>query len=165
MTNNFKTKKAQLSVFIILAIVIVGAIVLVAVFRNNIFPQKVPADIQPVYDYYLSCIENDLSTGKAIMGQQAGYIKQPEFSPASEYMPFSNQLDFLGTGVPYWYYISGNGVAKEQIPSKEKMQEQLNDFLEERITDCDFSDFEQRGFEISTGIPKTQRSFPYCLRR
>jgi len=156
MTNNFKTKKAQVSIFIILAIVIVAGIVLVAVFRNNIFPQKVPADIQPVYDYYLSCIENDLSTGAAIMGQQAGYIEQPEFSPASEYMPFSNQLDFLGTGVPYWYYISGNGVAKEQIPSKEKMQEQLNTFLDDRITECDFSSFEKKGFEISIGAPKIE---------
>ena len=148
------SKRSQVTIFIILAIMIVSAIILVAVFRNNIFPANIPSDIKPVYEYYLSCIENDLETGSAILGQQAGYIEQPEFSSGSEYMPFSNQLDFLGTGIPYWYYISGNGIAKEQIPSKEKMQEQLNDFLEERIIECDFSGFEQRGYEISLGTPK-----------
>ena len=90
-------------------------------------------EIEPVYLYYLSCIEQDTSNGALLLGQQGGYIQQPEFSPGSEYMPFSSQLDFFGTGVPYWYYISGNGVSKEQVPSKEKMQSDLNDFVKARL--------------------------------
>lgn len=66
-------------------------------------------------------------------------------------MPFSSQLDFLGIGVPYWYYISGNGVAKEQVPSEDKLESELENFLEERVELCDFSAFEEEGFEIEIG--------------
>jgi hypothetical protein len=63
-------------------------------------------------------------------------------------MPFSSQLGFMGYGIPYWYYVSGNGIVREQVPSEEKMESQLNDFLEERVVNCDFSQFEEQGFEI-----------------
>jgi len=144
-----KSKRSQVTVFIIIAILVIVVIGAFYVFRENIFQTSLPAELEPVYSYYLSCIEAEVFDGTLILGEQAGYIEQPEFSPASTYMPFSSQLDFLGIGVPYWYYISGNGVVKEQIPSKAKMQEQLNDFLEERVLECDFSQFEEQGFEIN----------------
>ncbi len=152
--NNYKrdhkiwNKKAQVTIFIIIAIVLVLSIVLFFVIRGGIKVAKIPKDLEPAYTYYLDCIEQETETGVMIMGQQAGYIETPEFSPGNTYMPFSSQLDFLGTGVPYWYYISGNGLAKEQVPTKEKMQEQLNDYLEEKISGCDFSSFRETGFEI-----------------
>jgi hypothetical protein len=93
-------------------------------------------------------IEEQGSNAALILGEQGGYIENPEFSPGSEYMPFSSQLDFLGLGVPYWYYISGNNIINEQIPSKAKMQEQLNDYLEERVNECNFESFEEQGFII-----------------
>ncbi len=92
-----------------------------------------------------------MRNGALILGEQGGYIEQPDFSPGSEYMPFSSQLSFFGIGIPYWYYISGNGVIEEQIPSKQKMQEQLNDYLDERLNECDFSLFEKQGFIIDFG--------------
>ncbi|MFA7707342.1 MAG: hypothetical protein WCX73_00155 [Candidatus Pacearchaeota archaeon] len=144
-------RKGQITIFIIIALIILGGIIIYFVYRGGLFQEKLPAELDPVYTYYLGCIENEASTGALILGEQAGYIEQPEFSPGSQYMPFSNQLDFLGTGVPYWYYISGNGVSKEQIPTKEKMQVQLNDFLNERILECDFSTFENQGFIINLG--------------
>ena len=162
MINNLEMKKrasiidknnrrGQVTIFIILAIIIIAAIGIYFAFRSNLFQQKLPAELEPVYSYYLSCIENEATNGALILGEQAGYIEQPEFSPGSSYMPFSSQLDFLGTGVPYWYYISGNGVSKEQIPTKEKMQSQLNDFLKQRVSECDFSKFEEQGFDINFG--------------
>jgi len=128
MKNKFRdNKQGQVTVFIILAILIVAVIGLFFVFKGDIIKQEVPAELQGVYDYYLSCIELEAIDGGAILGQQGGYIEPPEFEPGSEYMPFSNQLDFLGIGVPYWYYVSGNGIVNEQIPSKAKMQVQLNE--------------------------------------
>ena len=156
MENKTQNKHGQVAIFIILAIIIVSAIILGVIFKDSLFTQKIPAEFEPVYNYYLSCIENDMQTGALILEQQAGYIQQPDFTPGSEYMPFSNQLDFLGTGVPYWYYISGNGVVKEQIPSKEKMQEELNQFVDEENINCNFEDYEQRGFEISLGNIETE---------
>lgn len=143
------SKKGQLAIFIIIAIVIVGVIVLFFVLRGE-GQIAVPQEFEPIYDYYLSCMENDLFNGVSILGQQGGYINPPEFASGSEYMPFSSELDFLGFGVPYWYYISGNGIEREQIPSKEKMEAELDDFLEQRFF-CDFSGFEEAGFDVEYG--------------
>jgi len=150
MLNNLKYKKAQVTIFIIIAIAIVAGAILFIILKTP-FDATIPKNIEPAYAYYQSCIQNEILNGAYLLGQQAGYIEQPEFSPGSEYMPFSSELDFIGTGVPYWYYISENNIKKEQIPTKEKMQEQLNNYLEQRILQCNFQEFEEKGFEISLG--------------
>jgi hypothetical protein len=146
-----KNTKGQLTIFIILAIVIVAGVGLFLAFRSGLFEKSIPSELEPVYNYYLSCVEGETLDGIFILEQQAGYIETPEFSPGTDYMPFSSQLDFLGIGVPYWYYVSGNGVVSEQVPSERKMESQLNDYVEERIDLCDFSEFEEQGFEIEIG--------------
>ena len=73
-------------------------------------------------------------------------------------MPFSSQLDFLGTPVPYWYYVSSNNVQKEQVPSKAEMNSQLEQFIEEKIRNCNFKEYEEDGFEIVMGEPKASVS-------
>jgi len=151
-----KRKNAQVSIFVILAILIVTVVAAYLILRGKSFEEPVPQELEPVYSYYLSCIEEETEIGALILGEQGGYIYPPEFSPGSEYMPFSNYLNFLGIGVPYWYYISSNGVKKQQVPSKEKMQEQLNDYLEEKIIECDFSQFEERGFVIKLQGPEVK---------
>jgi len=140
--------KSQVTVFIILALVIVSVIVLVFIFRNNIFTTKVPTELEPVYNYYLSCVQREVANGANILGQQGGYIESPEFSPGNEYMPFSSHLGFMGLGIPYWYYISGNGIVKEQMPTRGQMEEQLEDYIEKRINSCEFSEFKASGFEV-----------------
>ncbi len=143
-------KEAQITVFIILAIVIVGGIGIYFAFRQNLFSESVPKQFSEVYDYYISCINAETLYEVKILGKSGGYLESPGFSPGSQYMPFSSNLNFLGEGVPYWFYISGNGVAKEQIPTKDLMQEQLNNFFKKTFY-CDFSKFENQGFEISLG--------------
>lgn len=153
MINSLKPtkKKAQITIFIILAILIVAGVALLFVFKDRIFQPSIPKELEPVYSYYLSCLQGETENAVAILGTQGGYIEPPDFSAGSEYMPFSSELSFLGIGVPYWYYISGNGIKREQIPSKEKMQEQLNNYLNERLNECDFSQFEQQGIMIYFG--------------
>ena len=145
------SKSGQVTVFIILAILIVVGFIGYMIFKNTLFAQTVPKDLESVYIYYLACIEEEAKLGSIIMEEQAGYIEPPDFKPGSSYMPFSNQLDFLGIGVPYWYYISSNGIVKEQIPSNDFMQGQLNDFIEDQMDRCDFSSFVDEGFEIKIG--------------
>jgi hypothetical protein len=146
-------KRAQLTVFIIIAIVLVATMGLYYAYKTKLFETSVPKEFESVYSYYLSCVQEETLNGALLLGSQAGYIQKPEFSPGSEYMPFSSQLNFLGTGIPYWYYISGNNIVKEQVPTKEKMQEQLNDYLQEEISNCDFSQFEEQGFSINFNVP------------
>jgi hypothetical protein len=144
-------KQGQVTIFIILAILIVGGVIAYFSLRDYVFVERIPQNMQPVYDYYLSCLEATTEEGIHLLGEQGGYIEVPEFVPGSQYMPFSSQLDFLGQPVPYWMYVSGNNLLKEQVPKKSDMEQQLEDYVEERINDCDFSDFELQGYDVYIG--------------
>ena len=147
-------KRGQLTIFIIIAVIFIGAIILFFVFKEKIIIEEIPPALAPVYTSFLACLEEDVSTGIDFLGFQAGYIDVPEFEPGSLYMPFSNQLDFLGNPIPYWYYVSGNNIQKEQIPSKQEMEEQLAKFVEDKINLCRFDSYYDEGFEIMMGEPE-----------
>ena len=143
-------KRGQVTIFIIIAVVVVGAIVGYFSLRKG-SSENISPDLKPVYDYYLSCLEATAEQGIHLLGEQGGYIKVPDFVPGSAYMPFSSQLDFFGQPVPYWMYVSGNNLLREQVPTKRGMTRALEKYVSERIKDCDFSDFERMGYSIQIG--------------
>jgi len=145
-----ENKRAQLTIFVIVAIVIVVGVVLFFTLRSSSI-QTVPQNMKPIYDYYLSCLDKTTGEGVSLLGEQGGYIKTPDFVAGSQYRPFSSQLSFFGQPVPYWMYISGNNILKEQVPTKSSMESQLNDYVKNRLNYCDFSDFQKQGYEISVG--------------
>lgn len=148
MKKELFSRKSQVTIFVIIAIVIVAAIVFFLLFQRGTF-NSIPATMAPVYDYYISCIDQLAMDGANVMGSQAGWIYSPEFTPGSEYAPFSSHLAVMGLGVPYWYYISANGVKKENIPSKSQMNDQLEKYIEEEINNkCDFSSFINQGYSV-----------------
>lgn len=139
--------RGQVTIFVILAIVIVAGIVIYFVLRGGISSQVSP-ELQPAYDYYLSCLEAQTGQGVELMGLRGGHLEIPEFEQGSQYRPFSSQLDFLGQPVPYWMYVSGNNFLREQVPTKGEMEEDLANFVADRVGLCDFSGFESQGFEV-----------------
>jgi hypothetical protein len=141
------SKRGQLTLFIILAIIIVAGIAGFFIYRNYTKP-LVSNNAKPVYDYYLSCIEQLTEEGAGILGSRGGYIETPDFEPGSPYMPSSSQLDFLGIGVPYWFYVSGNNIVREQVPTKSEMEFELRQYIQNNLQGCDFSDFERRGYLV-----------------
>lgn len=144
--------KGQMSILIIIGIVIVAGIILLFAFREKIFGiEQIPSELQPVFSYYESCIKNDAENAMRIAGTQGGYIRNIEYRPGSEYAPFSSELNFLGFSVPYWFYISGNGLAKEQVPSLSEIERNIGDYVEERLGECDFSLFLEQGYSIEKG--------------
>jgi hypothetical protein len=153
--DNHENRRGQVTIFIILAILVVGGIVAYLIFRQNVSSVSLPASIQPVYTTFLSCVEEQTQIGIDLLGTQAGYIELPEFEPGSSYMPFSSQLDFLGNPIPYWYYVSGNNIQREQIPTEQDMEKSLADFIDNRISYCNFDNYYEEGFEISLGESKT----------
>lgn len=148
-----RLKKAQITIFAIIAILIVASVSIFFYLKTQ--PFAIPAQFKPIEDYFVSCIENKMNDGASLLGSQAGYIELPKFEAGSEYMPSSSQLDFLGTAVPYWFYISGNNIMKQQVPSLQNMEKQLSNFLNEEIKNCDFSEFEKRGYNITIGDVST----------
>ncbi len=143
------SKKGQVTIFVIIAVLIVGGIVAYFLLANP-FEGSLSKDMQPVYDTYLSCVESHTREGIDLLGQQGGYIyvNEMDFVPGSQYMPFSSQLDFFGQSVPYWMYVSGNNLLREQVPTKSSMEEELERYVETRADDCDFSDFERQGYIV-----------------
>jgi len=93
----------------------------------------------------------DVGTGYCTFGRARWRIKIPKFEAGSAYMPFSSQLNFLGQPVPYWMYVSGNNLLKESVPTKQDMERELENYVGSRLEDCDFSDFESRGYDIYVG--------------
>jgi len=141
-------KKAQVTIFIIVAILIVAGIIGYFALRGNFFGESIPQELRPAYDYYISCLESTARDGIHLLGEQGGYIEVPEFEPGSAYMPFSSQLDFLGQPIPYWMYVSGNNLLKEQVPTKTSMATELEAYVSERVEDCDFTEFELMGYDV-----------------
>jgi hypothetical protein len=147
--SSFASKtKAQVTLFIIIALIIIGGIGIYYVAKN-VSVGGIPGNLKPAYDNYISCLSESAKQGIALLGERGGYIKLPEFSPGSGYMPFSSQLNFLGEPVAYWMYVSGNNIVKEQMPTKTDMEKQLNDYIKERVAKCDFSEIEKQGFIVS----------------
>ncbi len=140
-------KKAQVTLFIIIAIVIVAlALLAFFYFRARV---TVPSGLQPVESYFKDCINLKVKEAGQLAGMQGGYLEMPEFEAGSEYMPFSNQLSYIGIPIPYWFYVSGNNIAREQKPSLDEIELQFKDYLNEAIQECDFSSLRAQGYTIS----------------
>ncbi len=149
-----KSKRGQVTLFIIIAIILVAGIAVFFMIREGIIFRGLPANIEPAYNAFLVCLEEDIEVGISILESQGGYIELPDFEPGSSHMPFSSQLNFLGNPIPYWYYVSGNGIEKEQVVSKKEMEEQMRNFIEERARNCNLESYYDEGFEIEFGEPR-----------
>jgi hypothetical protein len=156
--NNFlkDNKKGQVTIFIIAGIVIVVGVLIFLWFRGTLSIVTLPASIQPAYTSFISCIEDKTSEGVSLLEKQAGYIELPVFEPGNAFMPFSSRLNFFGTMIPYWYYVSGNNVQKTQIPTKAQMETNLAEYINDNIQDCNYDQYYSQGFDITQGQPSTK---------
>ncbi len=150
--------RGQVTIFVIIAILIVAAVILFFVARNQFQTENIPSTLSPVYDHFLECLEEDTRIGIGLLGTSGGYIyvDEMEFEGGSAYMPFSSQLDFYGNAVPYWYYVSGNNIEREQIPNKDDMEKELSRYISESIVNCNLNDYEDQGYIIDKGKPKVE---------
>jgi len=142
-------KRGQVTIFIIVAVIIVAGVAGYFLIRGSFEEQIVSPNLAPVYNAFLVCLEENTLSGVGILESGGGYIELPEFEKGSAYMPFSSQLNFLGNPIPYWYYVSENNIAKEQVPSKKIMEDQLADYIETQVNDCVLEGYFEQGFAIS----------------
>ncbi len=150
--NFAKFKKAQTTIFIIIAIIIISG-VLLAVFLSTGTKKttQVPSTFETPYNSFLQCLENNAEQGVNFLGTYGGHIESTEFEPGSEFSPFSSHLYVSGISVPYWHYVSGNGIEKINIPSKNTMKTELEKYIEDKISDCDLNNYQE--FSITLGQP------------
>ena len=146
-------KKAQVTIFIVVAVVIIASVLLAFTLRRELFPatiEKVPEKLRPFAEGYSLCLQSLGQEAIQILGARGGYIFLPEREDGSSFMPFGNSLEFLGDEIPYWFYISGNGLEQQRIPSISDMEGHLKRYVEENIDRCDsvITEFTLEGFEI-----------------
>jgi len=146
-------RKAQVTGFVIIALVIVAAIAVFFAFRGYIFGDNIPASLAPIYSRYSECISEETSNGISLLQSQGGRIDISNLDYASDFNPFSSHLNFLGIRVPYWYGFSGNNLILENVPTENEMEDEIASFIEGRVNDCDFSDFYAQGFFIEKNEP------------
>jgi hypothetical protein len=149
-------KKGQVTLFIIIAIVIVAIALLLWIFWPRIAPGAVPREIAPVESALQQCVSEQVKDAAKTAALQGGYLEMPAFEPGSAFMPFSNQLDFLGMNVPYWFYVSGNNLVKIQKPEISEIQQQMAAEINEKVKTCAFDSLVAQGYIINfSGEPKS----------
>lgn len=150
-------KRGQVTVFIVIALLIVAGVGIYFLVKNNANSSKIPSEFQNVYGSFSSCIEDVVISGAKTLESQGGYIYLTDFESGSEHMPFSSHLNFLGNPVPYWHYVSGNNIAREKVPSLSDMENELQKFVNENAPDCIPENLEE-GYEITSGTPNARIS-------
>lgn len=132
-----KSKNAQVTIFIIIAVILVSAVVIYFIASGisikNLFSPK----DEIIYSFVQECIK---STGGEIIysiGERGGYYIPPEFS--------------TDTGVPIYYENN-----KIYIPSKEQVGQEISKGLNEEMQFCikDFKEF--KDYSIKQGEIKTE---------
>lgn len=156
MVKRGTNKIGQITIFVILAILLVVAFASYFIFKDSLFPKSSSLTFDPVETSFLNCIQEKTQFGIKVLESKGGYIENPTFLPGSTYMPYSSQLNFLGTAIPYWHSISGNNLEINQVPTKQNMQKQLVDYLNYEIPNCNLNSFSRQSFIISRGVPSAQ---------
>lgn len=149
-------RAGQLTIFIIIAILIFAIVLAFFLLRPDSSRSEVPQEFTPVYNSFLSCISEDIGAGIEALEIQGGYIYLPDYEEGSRAYPFSSQLNFVGSSIPYWYYLSGVGLSKHRVPGIEDMESDLAKFIESRIDNCNFENYYEEGITINLGKPKIE---------
>jgi len=127
-------KKGQVTIFIIVAILIIGGIVAFFVLRDNFKGESgVQEDIAPIKNFVDSCIESEIEDAVYLIGEGGGYFFPPGESTEG--------------GFTYYFYED-----KNYFPSKSKIEEQLTNAIAVNIAFCvnNFEDFSS--YNVEKGI-------------
>jgi len=152
MRNNYKldlsrknmlNKRGQVSIFVIVAIVIVGLLLVYFLVLPKVAPELVPgADVSTPNAFLKDCIESDVKEAIDILSKHGGYA-EPE-----------GTILFNGTNIKYLCYTEENFktcVVQEPF-IKNRFESELSSIVKPKIERCfeDFErEFEDRGFVVS----------------
>ncbi len=128
----FPSKKAQVTVFIIIGLILVLALILIIALKQELVTFK-PGEIIPtqkgkVEQFITSCIEQVGEEALAKIGAQGGYITVPAdvAGDGNKHLKVSSFLV-----IPYWTYG-----ATVNIPPLDFIKRELDGYLEQNIRTC-----------------------------
>ena len=150
-------RRGQVAIFVIVALLAVAGVAIYYLVDKPV-SKTISPQLRPAYDAYLSCVKGLVEEGLRLLGDSGGYIESPPFVPGSLYAPSSSQLDFLGQGIPYWFYVSQNNLIREQVPTIDQMEKSLSDYVSSNIGGCNFDELARAGFDVFVGDEKSASS-------
>jgi len=132
----FQRKRGQVTIFIILAIVIVGFVLVFFAFRTGLFETAFSSQFSDVSTFVQDCIDKEAIDVVYQVGDGGGYYFSPNLSTSS--------------GIAY-YSING----KILMPSKEDVEKEISYYLNQKLFFCtknfvDFPNYEIIQGEIDT---------------
>ncbi len=139
-----KARKAQLAIFVIIAIFIVCAVAFVAMTQREIIKAqfeklKITPEVKPIDVYVEDCFEKTGKEAVLYTSTQAGYYTLLEPFLIYKYTEF----------IPYLY--EGG---KLKLLELEEVEKEISNYIKDEIEPClDFENLKKQGFEISKGKP------------
>ena len=141
-------KKAQITLFIILGIVIVTAALIVIYVKSNLIKTtegetrdiiKQPYTSANVKLFVESCLDISANKGITLLGMRGGFIEFPADV---------NTMVTSRTIIPFLYYRGEN-----KLPSLTVMGEELSKYISHEMIVCldNFNEFKRMGYNIETG--------------
>jgi len=126
-------KKGQVTIFIIIAIILIASVALYFVFRDKAdTDEPIYIESAQVYNFVQECLETTSKQSLYFIGLHGGYFIPPEKSTVY--------------GVPYYIYLEDS-----LFPSINEIEDEISVFVESSLILCteDFEDF--GSFEIDQG--------------
>ena len=133
-------KRGQVTLFVILAIIIVAGIVVFLSFRDNLqIKPSIPTTIQPIHNFVQNCLEETSENSLIRIGNQGGY-----------FLIFDEPS--IEGRIPYYVYEGQN-----LVPTKNKVEAQISGFVKQELSYCilNFKDF-QIQYDISHNLKEVQ---------
>ncbi|MSS74832.1 hypothetical protein EXS73_01285 [Candidatus Pacearchaeota archaeon] len=147
-----KNRGQTVTLFVIIALVFVGGIAGYFAVQKGLLGTQDTESFSAVYQYYDQCVQQALQEGVELAGLQGGWIYVPDYIEGSTRYPSGSQLSFLGQGIPYWLYVSGNGQLVEQVPTKTQMEQGIARYIKEEVALCDFGPLYVQEYEIGSTV-------------
>lgn len=128
-------KRGQVTIFIILAILIISAVALFFTLRGTLqSDQGYSPEVAPVANFVQECLEDTTREGIYDIALNGGYYEIPE----------QNKLSIYGQN--YVYYYNGGFI----YPELEIIENSLSEYVSVNLESCfNFSFFNNQGFKIS----------------
>jgi len=169
-----KGKKAQLTIFIIIGIVLLFSAATILYIKQSITQYKPPiesieqvsAELQPIQNYVTECLDMIAKEAIRKAGTQGGYLDVSNilFNDAD---PTSGEGISMSPGseikIPYWYYMKSANNCEEKCVFASKqpslyrktgfgnsIEEQIDKYIEQKLSSCtrEFTSFEAQGFDV-----------------
>jgi hypothetical protein len=123
-------KRGQLTIFIILAIVIVTLILLYSVFKTNLLNQPIK-DSELIKDQITNCLELNTQHALIFVSYQGGHNTPPE-----------KHFSFSPSFFPYYYYQGEN-----LMPTLKEIELEMSEFVKENLGTC-LNEIKKDNFEV-----------------